>query len=276
MKWRKEIFMPSERDYLAAREFREFVREEEEKQRVNEDAEEYQKYVAQVKSEQQRLAPAERIKPLTFSKWRECIPAELRDAPPVVRGGAATATACMRTLATVAIDRLKRAELTDQELATLGFDPEGRMLLPEVELSVPVLVDIFTKFNEREPRYRKPLHYGPITDFLLRNNLILSERNVELIFNHLLGVGAIALPEPEPEPVRPTGVNEFGVNLSMAPNPEVEKRKQWERYTTAVVCTDPETGKGYTEYMLDRVDSENYRRLMRIPRNTEFRPEPQR
>lgn len=178
---------------------------------------------------------------------------------------------------------MKSGKLTDEELQTLGFDLSDKIFSDD-QLSVPLVLDLFNRFRAREPRFRKSLHYKAITDFLLRNDLLPTERHLSLVWNTLLGIGAISLPEPE----RPEGVNEHGVNLNidrsvMESDPifqsaksELEKRKQRDRYETEVVVTDPETGQGYTEYMLDRVDSETYRRLMRIPRISEYRPEPQR
>jgi len=73
----------------------------------------------------------------------------------------------------------------------------------------------------------------------------------------------------EPAPARPEVINEYGVNLQIDRDPVLEARKRRERYETEIVVTDPETGKGWTQFQLDNIaDSETYRRLMRLPRIT--------
>src|SRR5579864_2855368 len=210
--------MGSAREDMAAREYRAFMREEAEKQRLAEDRAEHEKYVAEIEREQRGCAPAEKIQPLSFEEWRKFIPAELQNAPAAVRGAAASTKSTMTRLLTVAFDRIKTGELSDDELAVLGFDPEDRVFIPEAQLSIPMIVDIFNRFAQREPRYVRKLHYKAITDFLSRNNLVPSEKHVALAFNHLLGVSAIAAPEPEPEPERPESVY---VNLQIESDPEL-------------------------------------------------------
>ena len=96
--------------------------------------------------------------------------------------------------------------------------------------------------------------------------------HLELAFNTLLALGAIEpkrAPVIEPAPARPEGINEYGVNLQIDRDPVLEARKRRERYETEIVVTDPETGKGWTQFKLDNIaDSETFRRLMRIPRIT--------
>lgn len=253
--------MPSEREYQQARERRAWIAEEARKQREAEDREEYIKYVNELESQQRQSARAERIEPLTFEKWRRCIPEELKDAPASLRGAAASLNSNTSRILNIAFDRLKNGELTDEELHTLGFDPDDRVLFPEAQLSQPVIVDVFNRFADREPRYVRTLHFEPIADFLSRNKLVPSERHVALTFNHLLGIGALSQPEPEPEPAKPS------INLQIEPDPELEAQKRREKYEREIVVIDPETQKGWTAYQLDYfADSETYRRLMRIPR----------
>lgn len=266
----------TERERQAGREFREFVAEEDRKQREAEDRAEYRKYVNELESQQRHCAPAERVEPLSFEEWRKFIPEEMKDEPASLRGAVATANYTMTRLKNIATERLKSGVLTDAELATLGFDLDDKVIIPEQQLSVPLVLGVFERFKAREPRFRKSLHFQAMADFFCRNDLLPTDRHVSLVWNTLLGIGAISLPEPEPEPERPEGVNAHGVSLSIEPDPAVEARKRRDKYETQIVVTDPETGQGYTEYMLDRVDSETFRRLMRIPRISEFRPEPQR
>lgn len=263
--------MPSERDWQATREFREFVIEEEKKQLESEERAEHAKFVTELESQQRHCAPAERVEPLSFEEWRKFIPEEMKNEPASLRGAVATANYTMSRLKNVAVERLKSGKLTDEELQSLGADLSDK-LFSEDQLSVPLVLDLFNRFRAREPRFRKSLHYKIMTDWLLRNDLLPTDRHLLLVWNTLLGIGALSLPEPEPQPES----RSTKVNLSIEPDPAIEAQKRWEKYTTEIVVTCPDTGIQYTQYALDRVSSELYRKLLRIPRVDLYHPEPAR
>src|SRR5579864_3874293 len=217
--------MGSARQDLATKEFREFVKEEERKEREAADRAEYKKYVEEIEAEQRRCSPAERIEPLTFDQWRKFIPEELKDAPAAVRGAAAIARSTMTRVLKVGFDIIKAARMSDEDLSVLGFDIDDRIIIPEAQLSIPVIVDVFRQFAKSEPLYRQKLHFDAIADFLTRNRLVPSQKHVSLAFKYLLGTHAIAAPEPEPEPERPPGVNQYGVNLTIEHDPVFDARE---------------------------------------------------
>jgi hypothetical protein len=237
---------------MAAREYREFVAAEEKEQRDREDRAEYAKYEKEMRQN--------RIDLLSFEHWRSYVPEELKNATPTVRGTAATAHSTFQRLNSVAIDRIKNGELTNQELEALGgFDVSDRVFSAGA-LSIPAITMSFEQFAKREPRYVPKLHNPEISAFFGRNNLFPSDEHIRRVFNLLFDLHLLPEP-PEPEPERPK------VNLEIERDPALEARKRREKYESEIVVTDPENGKGWTAYMLDHVaDSETYRRLMRIPR----------
>jgi len=251
--------MASERDHIAARERREWIAAEEKRVRDNEDRAQYDNYVRELRGSG--------IEILSFEDWRRHIPEELKDADPALRGVAASAKSHLQRLARVAVDRIKNVALTDEELKVLGFDPEDRVIIPEL-LSVPGIADAFKQFAKNEPRYVTDLHYFPISDFTVRNKLFPSDNHIRLTFNHLWDLHLLpSPPEREAEAERPAGVNSYGVNLGIERDLALEARQRREKYEREIVVIDPETLRGWTAYQLDhQADSETYRRLMRIPR----------
>lgn len=252
--------MPSVREIEAAREKREWIDAENQRIRERENKAEYQKYVQQVK--------AERLTPLPYEDWRKLLPA---DDDPAIRGFVATDRATRKELLTVAKDVIAKQRLSDGELDEFGFDIRYRPNY-EMELTPAIIADVFSKFRDREPRFDAGLHLETVGHFLELNRLVLSGPHVQIAFNLLWGLGLIEpkpAPVSEPAPARPEGVNEYGVNLQVDRDPAIEARKRREKYETEIVVTDPETGKGWTQFQLDNLaDSETFRRLMRIPRIT--------
>lgn len=252
--------MASERDHIAARERREWIKQEFE----NENRQQYEKYLKQEQSANSKVAPAHRVEPASFEEFSKAMPEGEPDAD--VRGLTASSVVTLRRLGKVAIDRISSAELSDEELTLLGYDPEDRVVIPEA-LSVPGIADAFRHFAKSEKRYVADLHYFPISDFTVRNKLFPSDNHIRLTFNHLWDLHLLPEPRPEPQPERPEGTNEYGVNLIIERDPVLEARQRREKYEREIVVIDPENGKGWTEYQLDHLaDSETYRRLLRIPR----------
>jgi hypothetical protein len=247
--------MGSERDRLATQERREWVAAEEKRQRDAEDRAQYDNYVRELRGSG--------IDPLSFEQWRSHIPEDLKDASPAIRGTAASANSNLQRLTRVAVARIKNAALTDEELTVLGFDPEDRVIIPEL-LSIPGIADAFKHFARNEPRYVTDLHYFAISDFTVRNKLFPSDNHIRLTFNHLWDLHL--LPEPAPEPQRPEGVNELGVNLNIDRDPELEARisarKRLEDYATRVIMRGPD-GREYCQRDLDRLGADETLKVLR-------------
>lgn len=250
--------MPSARDIQGARKRIEFQQEFEEKQRTNEDAAQYEEYCKNMR--------AEGLKPLNFCRWREFIPEELKDNAPEIRGLAASNRATYAEINQVKKERIAKHKLMDKELFELGFEIRWRPDYQFEQISQAMVTDIFTRFREKEPRFLPKEHLVPVGEFITRNRLGLTPSQIQVAFDLLLSFGIIQLPAPviaEPEVQTNPELNPYGVNLGIDHDAELQRQA----YENEVVVTDPETGREYTAYQLDNVvDSETYRRLMRIPR----------
>jgi len=237
------------RDLEQRRERQQFA--EDERRRENEQY--YRKYAQDCKREQ--------IEPVSFDEWQQAIPEEFRtNENAELRAALANASSNFRRVNKIAVDRLLGSELTDDELSLLGFPPD-RVLVPDVEVSVPAVVLAFNQFAAQEPKYCFRAHYHAISEFIVRNKLEPTAANIARVFDILDSLHL--LPEPEPEHVPES---EPKVNLAIKPDPEIEKQKAWERYVTETVVIDGETGEGWSQYRLDRADSKTFQRLMRLPR----------
>jgi len=238
-----------------AREFRKFVEQE----RLNEDREQYRLYTEQFDREQEGVPKVRRAEPVSFDVWRSAIPEEMRKSDnAILRGLVASTNSSFRQLNTIAVDRLQSAELSNEELEFLGFDPNDRFISAEAELSVPAIRLAFDEFKATEPRYSFREHYGTVTDFLYRNRLFPSIRHLALVFNHLFDLHL--LPEPqEPEPEQETRIED-----AVDPDPETQRAKRRQDYYSKPVIEF--AGKKYTEADLDRMSSEEYARVAGVPR----------
>jgi hypothetical protein len=249
--------MPSARELLEAKERRAWIEQE----RENENRQQYEKYVAQERGANSKVAPAHRVEPAPYSEFRKAMPDDQPDAN--IRGLMASSVVGLRRLGGFAIDRIKNAELSDPELEALGFRTSDRMVIPEL-LSAPGIAMAFEHFAKQDSRCDLKLHFHPMGDFLTRNNLFPSDEHIRLTFNHLWDVHAI---EPAPEPERPEGVNEYGVNLGIERDPELEARisarKRLEDYATKVIMRGQD-GKNLTQRDLDRLSADETLKVLRF------------
>jgi len=251
--------MLSAREVQAARERRQWIDAENMRVREQEDRAEYATYVQQMQQE--------RLNPLSFEEWRIFIPQEFQDKPPAVRGGLASATSTWNQTVGTMRDMVANQPLPDDLLADLGFDIRERFANVAMEVNELGIRAVFEKWIPTEPRFDKSLHIDKLADFLTRNRLFPTLDHIARAFQLLWNMAIFPpKPEPEPAPARPDGLNEYGVNLQIEPDPAIEARKR-EKYETEVVVIDPETGRGWTAYQLEhQADAEKYRRLMKIPR----------
>jgi hypothetical protein len=245
--------MASAREVIERRERQEFIAREAKLQRDAENQIEYQKYVQHMESE--------RISPLTFQKWEQFLP-EADD--PEVRGAFATNLANSAQLLAVTKERVANQSLTDEELAERGFDLRSRVQVPAIELSVNVVRLGFEQFVKRESRFDPKAHIDPVSGFFDRNKLFPSAANFQRVFDLLMSLGIVA---PKLERVIESdaaeNVNRSGVNLQIDTDPVLEEGKRHEAYATKSVATGPD-GTQYTQFELDRLSADEYRRVMRL------------
>lgn len=235
-----------ERDRLILKQHKEEIERIEAAEREKADREQHAQYVREMSSQG--------LTPLPFDQWNKFLPEEdQHDAS--VRAAIATARSNWHSLVQMTASQVESKPLKDDELAELGFDLEER---PQTgaELNLWSIRAALESFMRQEPRYDKASHFDKLSDFLIRNSLDATSKNFALAFNLLWNFRLIE-PKPEPEPEQRTPQ----VNLEIEPDPEIERRKARERYFTGIVITDPRTGQGLTQYQVDRLSAEDYRRL---------------
>lgn len=243
--------MPTWRQQLAAREYRQFVADEEKLERERQDKQEYAKYTAAIDEENADEPPALRITPLSFEQWRKFAPNDVAD--PVLRGAATTNHALIQNEMKVTKERIATAELDDSELRLLGYDLSERIYDPDLELTPGVLAQFFCRVEQEHPQFDRS-HIGPIGDFLTRNRLFPGTDAIARTLHLLLAVNLIQ-PRQQPEPEKP--------NLNIAPpSPEAVREQQRRDYLTKPVVSDPRTGETLTAYHLDRISADEYKRIM--------------
>lgn len=264
----------SERDRAGIRERLEFELEEAQKELLAQDKREYEKFVLAVEQDQQRVPPAYRIQPMPFDEWRSYADPSISDA--VVRGAQTSHAALLSKLRADKAAELEVERTTASKAVNAGSrDPGWRT--PASCLALKMTFDqakAFAKsqaeeFCEQNPDYyptRK--NFETITGYMLAQGIqIPNAETFQSAWERLRSLGFIEerpapVLEPEPIPVE-------------QPEPSAEELRQQRRqdYVTKIVVTDPRTGEGYTEYQLDRLSADEYRRLMigefRTPRITD-------
>jgi len=262
--------MPSAREIAELKARREWEAQYNAEQREGGDKREYQRYL-QTFRDAGRAGKAWDIEPLPFEQWRALMPADEPD--PTLRGTQASSKHLLNQKAVAERDIIAGSRpLEDAELQQLGFDI-GFRIDSGLQLSVTQIRACFEQLQKRVPEFDRELHFDAVADFLKRNRLEPTLLNASRTFVLLLGMGIIQRkPKPEPEPVNPE-LNEHGVNLAVSPSPEWERKQRQKAYFSEPVVTDPRTGETFTQYQVDRMDSETYRRLMfgehKIPRITD-------
>lgn len=252
----------SERDWSSIREFREFDRQEREKQRLVEDKEQYQHYVKTINADQERVPPRYKISPLDFDTWRSFTDAT--EADPILRGQVATNRALLK--------RVGEQEEQDAEKARKAIregKPDEAFVLPASALGLNMSVqrakefvaaesERFVRENPEYEQFRSAETYEAIIRYLsAQTDLQIPNADcLRAAFNRLKSLGMLketSIPELPP------------VQVEQPPDqidPEEIKQRQREEYRTKIVITDPRTGEGLTAYQLDRVSADEYKRLM--------------
>ena len=240
--------MASERDRLAAQANRAWIAAEEQQVRDVEDKAEYLKYAKSLR--EARVAPAERVEPLSFEVWRALMPPD--EADPALRAAIATNRSSYQGLVTSWADTVANRKISDDFLTELGFDLRDRVTNPDVQLTETVIRAGFEEFAQGDSRFDRQTHFDAVSEFLLRNELFPCARNLHYAFSLLWNLALIAA-KPEPE---------VKVNLTIQRDPEAEARGEAERkraeYGTKIVAVGPD-GIEYTQYQLDRLSADDYR-----------------
>jgi hypothetical protein len=150
--------------------------------------------------------------------------------------------------------------LYDAELETLGYDISQRCEHPELELPsmMPLIADFCRKFMQQDSRFDKELHLEAVTDFLERNHLLPTTDAFGRTFSLLIAMGIL---QPKPQP-QATGLNQHGVNLQVEVNPEVEREQRRRDYYQKPIVTDIKTSRSYTQFEIDQMPAEEFRKLV--------------
>jgi hypothetical protein len=253
----------SERDHAGRREFLAFAKQEAHKQRLAEDRAEYQKYRKVIEDEQHRVPPAHRIAPLGFEEWRKFMPED--EVDPVLRGLAATNRALVST-----VSKEERDVVTAGKADPAWQTPASAAgLKMSIEAAKTVVKAQAEAFLEATPAYypTKP-NWERMKSYIESQRIAIPNQDVfKQAFERLSALGLLEQrPVPETEPAVPE-------HEEPQLDPEELKRQKQQQYRTEIVITDPRTGQGYTEYQLDRLPADEYKRLMigefRTPRITD-------
>jgi hypothetical protein len=264
----------SERDWTGVRERRAFEQAERDEQLLAEDRAQYeQQYVRAVEEDQLRVAPAHRIAPIPFDAWRAYADPAIND--PVIRGAAATNKAL---LLKVRSDEAVEAETERKQVreAVLVGRPDPSWKIPASAVGLKMTIEQATEYARKQAElfvehnhdyFASAANFAATTKYLIGQNVTIpTEDCFKLAWLRLRELGLIEerpapLLEPAPE--------------SQEPQPNADQLREQNRneYRTKVVVTDPRTGQDYTEYQLDRLPADEYKRLMigefRTPRITD-------
>jgi hypothetical protein len=242
----------SDRDRAGLKEFRQFQKDEAEREKLEENKNAYQQFVADLEKDNRRTPKSLRIERLSFDEWLKFMPSD--EADPVLRGALTTHAALTSTLWRNAKTQLQ-GQLSDQNLELCGFDLSYRPEHDALELNdggEPEAVrEIFARFVATTPQYSHDVHWDSLCEFFRRNKLSVSLRHFQLAFGGLVQLAiAPEKPAPAPAPIR------NAVNLNRAePDPEWLKQQEKKKYREEIVCIDPRNGEKFTQYQLDHTVS---------------------
>lgn len=261
----------TERDWTSVREFREFARQEQEEQRLAEDRAQYEQQYLRTVEERQRRVPL--VAPIPFEEWRAYTDPAISD--PVLRGVQATNAAL---LARVRRDEAVEAEAERKQAredVLAGKPDEHFWKIPASAAGLSMSMEEAKAFAREQGRlfvehtpefYPCPSNVAAITEYLTTNSVVIP--NEECCRLAWLRLRELALIEQRPAPVQ-----EPTPEPQPQPDPEELRQQKRNEYLTKIVVTDPRTGQGYTEYQLDRLPADEYKRLMigefRTPRITD-------
>lgn len=235
----------SERDRAGIRERRAFEQAEAERQRLAEDQVEYEKYRSAIEDEQRYVPPAHQMAPLDFETWRSYAPQDEPD--PILRGQIAANGALL--------SKVRRDEAA--EVKSGKADPAFQ--IPEsakgLRMSVEAAKEFARKqgelFVEHNPEYfPSGANVAVISKYLGEQGITIpNEECLRVAWLRLRELGMIEERPIQPEP-EPLGADK-----------ELKEQKRHD-YHRKIVVIDPRTNEGLTQYQVDRLSADEYKRLM--------------
>jgi hypothetical protein len=156
----------------------------------------------------------------------------------------------------------KLFELEKGEVESGREDPAWR--LPQSADGLNMSIDAATEFAQREGEayieanpdyYPCKKNFEAVTAYLSAQGVVIPTQDCfAQAVERLRHFGLLEeRPTPAPEPVAPEQVE---------PDPEEVRQRRREEYRTKIIVTDPRTGESFTEYQLDRLSADDYKRLM--------------
>jgi hypothetical protein len=230
----------------------------------------YDEYVQLVENDQLRVQPRYKVSPLSYEDWSKYIPADVSDIS--LASQIATNAALLKITRT---DEATQAEAESKQARedVLAGKPDPAFEIPASVAGLNMSIDQAKAFASEQGKlfvehnpeyYPSQANVAAITKYLTEQTdvVIPNEECFKLAWLRLRELGLIEeRPAPEPSVQEPE------------PDPEELKRQKQHEYRTKIVVTDPRTGQEYTEYQLDRLPADEYKRLMigefRTPRITD-------
>jgi hypothetical protein len=234
----------------------------------------YREYVELVENEQRRVPPKFKVSPLSYEDWAKHIPADVIDIS--LASQIATNAALLSKTRTEEAAQAETERNQAREACRQGQPDTNHWKIPAGAAGLKMTIEQATafarqqgkQFVEHNPEYfPSAANVAAVTKYLTAQNVTIpTEECLKLAWLRLRELGMIEerpapLLEPAPE--------------SQEPQPDSEELREQKRneYRTKVVVTDPRTGQDYTEYQLDRLPADEYKRLMigefRTPRITD-------
>jgi hypothetical protein len=255
MRQRTHVVM-SERDRLAVRERQEYERAEAEKVRLAEDHQQHATYLKTYEVEQRGLPPAYRVEPLSFEDFRSAMPEAETD--PELRAAIAINKALQYKAVQVTLDQVENGKDDDVYIDPETVGPEHSMTEDAAAAYNAEQAKLFVRENLWW--YGSAANKTALLTYLDRNGIQIA--NAEMLCRAALKLQEYGLLEQRPAKQEPSPeLNRYGVNLGIESNPALERERQRLDYITQIVITDPRTGEGLTAYQLDRLPSEEFRRI---------------
>jgi hypothetical protein len=250
---RRELAL-SDRQRAEMKEYREFVKAEADKQRLSEDQEGYQQYIASLEVEQLRVPRAFRVEPLSFEEWRKFCPQNESD--PVLRGAKASNLALLTRAC--AEDQKEQDEL-DAEVRAGRPDP--LFLMPENAKKLRMDQSQAYKFEEKQVAIfiKQTPEYFPcrknadaIRDYLIAQGAEIA--NIELLRLAFKRLSALGLLEQRPAPA-PTPAP-----ITRKPEPKPAEPQD------EFIGFDLQTGerRKFSQFEVDRMSAQEFKRVFRI------------
>jgi hypothetical protein len=250
------------RSQLEARARREFIEQENRKEREKEDRANYEAYVRGLRDQNYRLAPANRMEIPAFESIAPHLDQSKTDAKRRWDEGLVDYYSAFNVT-------LLR-ELADRPLEPL--QPDVFDGIPRSKSSDPIdqekVREAFQDFYDTEIRFRRLNRaqrkhvVGLMAAFCERNDLNPESLSaLSMAWSVLWETAQIPHAEVEPEPEAPVESAEDREKREAA-----EREEKRRAYFENVIIVDPRNGQQHTAYTLERLSAEDYRIVMGMPK----------